>query len=346
MGADSVGVGVDRAEQSGVNSESGEHQIPPPPGSGVPPAGAEPPESILVVGNDSAAPGKEKKKRKKLSGPGDINTFFLGPGAEEVLTVAAANLRTAKEQMPQGGYPQTMGLQWIDEEGIATLDFFSNQVPPLTAGCLTALGKDPSTRADGNLPGPVIKSFSELETPWKLSQHTQNASLEWPTGDAKKLHMLRADQATYLGLCRLAQRLGYVFAGRAAAKRFYPNVTALLTALGNGEAFREGSVLHFTITTDYLHSPKRKEAGQAPCEERVQKVIHAAVITHTHTHIRACAFFLLAHTFTTHAHTHTHTHVQTVRTHMNHACTHASTPCPSLSQVRPRSLSCSRSDSG
>ena len=219
MGADSdVGVGVIRAEQSGVIPESGELLIPAPPGSAVPRAGAEPPESILVVGIDSAAlgPGKEKK-RKKISGPDDINTFFLGPGAEAALTVATANLKAAKGQMPQGGYPQPVPLQLIDEEGIATLDFFSNQVPPLTAGCLTALGKDPRTRADGNLPGPVIKTFSELETPWKLSQNTQNASLEWPTGDAKLLHMLRVDQTTYLGLCRLAQRLGYVFAGRAAA---------------------------------------------------------------------------------------------------------------------------------
>ena len=310
MGADSVGSGsgvvVHMAEQSGVMFWSGEQSIPPPPSAPAgPPACAEPPESDLVVGNDSAAPGEKEKKRKKLSGPDDINTFFMAPGAEAALIVAAANLSSAKGQV-QGCYPQPVALQFIDEEGIATLDFFSNRVPPLTAGCLAALGKDPTKRAaDGNL-GPVVK-FSELETPWKLSENTQNASLYWPTGEAKDLHMLRADQATYLGLCRLAQRLGYVFAGRAAAKRFYPNVTALLTALGNGEAFREGSVLHFTITKDYLHSPKRKKAGQAPCEERVvQKVIHAAVITHTHTLTYARAHFSCLHTHSPHMHTRKH----------------------------------------
>ena len=288
---------------------SGEQSIPPPPSAPAgPPAGAEPPQSDLVVGNDSAAPGEKEKKRKKLSGPDDINTFFMAPRAEAALIVAAANLSEAKGQV-QGCYPQPVALQFIDEAGIATLDFFSNRVPPLTAGCLAALGKDPTKRAaDGNL-GPVLK-FSELETPWKLSENTQHASLHWPTENAKVVHMLRTDRATYLGLCRLAQRLGYVFHGRASAKRFYPNVTALLTALGNGEAFREGSVLNFTLTTNYLHSPRWKQEGQAPCEEGVvQKVIHAAVITHTHTHTRACAFFLLAHTFTTHAHTHTHTHM-------------------------------------
>ena len=57
----------------------------------------------------------------------------------------------------------------------------------------------------------------------------------------------KIDQETYQGLLRLADRLGYVFSKRAGDKKFQPNANALLAALGNGDAFKEGSVLHESI---------------------------------------------------------------------------------------------------
>ena len=69
---------------------------------------------------------------------------------------------------------------------------------------------------------------------------------------ADRTHQLgKVDAAVWVGLQRLADRLGYVFAYREEAKiPNAPNVTALLKALGNGDAFKQGTVLHKSILGD------------------------------------------------------------------------------------------------
>ena len=67
-----------------------------------------------------------------------------------------------------------------------------------------------------------------------------------------RTHQLgKVDTVVWVGLQRLADRLGDVFAYREEAKiPNAPNVTALLKALGNGDAFKQGTVLHKSILGD------------------------------------------------------------------------------------------------
>jgi hypothetical protein len=156
--------------------------------------------------------------------------------------------------------------------------------PPLTANCLASLGT----------------SIGENQA-WKDTiswTHTPETTSMWESRCENELHSkttVSLDAKTMKGLARMADRLGYVFGGRAKTKACQPNVPGLLRALGSGEAFQPGSVLSRSLESgehaarsvskvisllEQLQSMIPELEKLAPCESKKFHEVYRKIVTH------------------------------------------------------------------